>query len=165
MIAIDEKIFDVKEVAKIFHRSETWVRAALRSGSLVGTKYSNKDGWNILESDLNEFSLREFGVPFKDFLFVSGYDAAEYTEKRIVNYPTKDARICPYCGARGVVHKATNMHQNADGYLVRYRMCDRCHVIRKTYEVYPEDFDKLVKLKRRVEDLATELNKACEEAK
>lgn len=164
-IANGEKIFDVREVAKIFHRSDTWVRAALRSGELGGTKQSNKSGWSITEEALEDFSIRRFGVPLSGFLLVSGYNVTEYEDAKPRKIPTKDARVCPYCGARGIVHKATNMHRNADGYLVRYRMCDRCHVIRKTYEIYPDEFDKLIKLKRRVEDLALDLTKACEEAK
>lgn len=164
-----EKIFDVKEVAKIFHRSDTWVRAALRSGRLAGTKQSNKDGWSITEKDLDDFCNRQYGVPLRDFLLIAGYDGESYDEveedgKEIL-YATNDIRVCPYCGHKGLAQRVSGIRYNADGYLVRYRMCDRCHVIRKTYEIYPEDFDKLVKLKRRVEDLATDLNKACEEAK
>ena len=164
-----EKIFDVNEVARMLDKSALTIRQLLRNGKLHGTKHSNKQGWIITEQDLDDYCRTRHGLSLKDYLLITGYDgeAEEIVEneQHDATVSTKDVRVCPYCGDKSAGERVTNVRYSPDGYLIRYRGCRKCHVIRKTYEIYPEDFEKLVKLKKRVETLAFDLNKACEEAK
>lgn len=164
-----EKVFSVKEIAKIFNRSEIWVRSVLRSGKMHGEKLSNKHGWIITMKDLEDYTRNTYGLSVNDYMTISNYEGAseEEPDEDIPIPPSSvnNIAVCPYCGHKNLRNRVASIRYNSDGYLVRYRKCEKCHVLRRTFEIYPSDFEKLVKLKKRVETLALDLNKACEEAK
>lgn len=50
-----------------------------------------------------------------------------------------DARICPYCGSKHSRTQESKLNRH-DGYLIRYRLCNRCKRRWRTYEIRAEEW-------------------------
>ena len=56
-----------------------------------------------------------------------------------------DARVCPSCGSRRTLITTSRINPN-DGYLIRYRECERCKVRFRTYEIRDAEWKRLNRL-------------------
>ena len=67
-----------------------------------------------------------------------------------------DARICPKCGSKHT-HVQESRINDADGYLIRYRECNRCKARYRTYEIRDAEWKKLNRLRDDFSDFTRKM--------
>ena len=67
-----------------------------------------------------------------------------------------DVRTCPKCGSKHARVKESKLNEH-DGYLIRYRQCNRCKETFRTYEIRDAEWKRLNRLKDDFSDFTRKM--------